>query len=187
MSNSLIQGKNPITGYPLDLEADTTHNSLVVIDPDHHRIHKGDMFYISGVISALGAGATSYFHGLTDSNIVHFRAASIQADGAPINIVLYEGATVSANGTPLTVYNRKRSSTNTPTMQTFSGPTVTTPGTAIDSGAILVAGPSKQSGVADLFAAEWVLDLSTTSYLIAITNNDVGVVDVYYSFLWYEV
>lgn len=186
MSNSLTQGKNPVTGFPLDIEADITHKGLVMTDPDHHLIHKGQMFYLSGSIAALGAGATTYFHGLTDTLTVHFRAASIQSDGAPININFYEGATVSANGTPLTVYNRKRSSTTAPTMLTFGGPTVTDVGTLIDSGAILLSGPSKQSGIADLFAAEWVLDLPTTSYLIGITNNTVGAVDVYYSFLWYE-
>ena len=187
MSNVLLTAKNSADRTEvLEARIDPTSNGLVVIGTEHNIVHAGKMFSLSGVVTPLAAGATAYFHGLTDSKTVHFRAASIQANGAPINISFYEGATVSANGTEIFGKNRKRSSVNTPTLRTFLGPTVTTPGTVIEQGFIPVTGGSKQSGLADLFGTEWVLDLNTTSYLIAITNNDTQPCTIGYNFLWYE-
>ena len=156
------------------------------IDWEHELVHEGKMFSISGVLTALGAGATGYFHGLTDSEIVHFRQAAIGVTGAPVDITFYEDATVSANGSAITSRNRNRNSSNTATLQSFIGPTITDLGTAIEVGQIPVAGPSKQSGEASLFGTEWVLK-NSTSYLIEITNNDSQAIDVGYNFLWYEL
>jgi len=189
MANALIQGKHPTTGFPLDIQGSPSHNGIVVTEGDHHLIHAGRMFYAHGKISALAAAASFNFHGLTSTGAVHFRAASIEATGVPIAVSLYEAADVTANGTPLTAYNRRRSSTNTPTLSTFTTPTIGGGGlgTEIDSGAILVVAPSSKGGAASLFAEEWVLDKANTSYIISVTNNDSNPVDIYFKFIWYEV
>ena len=186
MANVLIQAKQSSDRTKVrELLYDPSADGLVIIEADHHKVHAGEMYSLSGSFQ-LTAGSTLYFHGLTDGTTAHFRSASIQATGAPISVTFYEDATVSANGTPVTPFNRNRNSANTPTMLTFSGPTVTDPGTLLESGLIPVAGGGKQSGIASLFGTEWVL-ASATSYLIGVTNNDTNTVTIGYNFLWYEV
>lgn len=186
MSNVLLTAKNINDRTEvLEVRADPESSVLVFIDFEHSKVHSGLLFSLSGVISSLAAGSTTYFHGLTDSRVVHFREGNVSATGAPIDIAFYEGATVSANGTELTALNRNRKSSNTPTLQTFSGPTVTDVGTLLEAGVITVSGPGKQSGNASLFGTEWILK-NATSYLIEITNNDNSAVDIYYNFFWYE-
>jgi hypothetical protein len=169
---------NPVTDehYPLAISRDWTHQL----------IHEGRVFQLSGRITGLGAGATAYLHGLTDSSVVHFRAASLVADGAPIDVVFYGASTVSANGTEIFGKNKERSTSDTHTLRVFTGPTVTDVGTALEYGFLPQVGSGKSGGNAELFQSEWILD-SGTSYLIAVTNNDSVSIDINYNFLWYEV
>lgn len=189
MANSLITAKSAADRTEvLECRISPAGNALIVVETDHALIHAGKMHSVSGVISSLAAGATVYFHGLTDIETVHFRAGEITVTGAPVNLSFYEGSDITANGTPVTAYNRNRGSSITPTLQVFSGPTIGGGGlgTELETGIIPVAGAGKQAGFASLFETEWVL-ASATSYVISITNNDSVAVDVNYNFLWYEV
>jgi len=183
MPNFQIQGKNATTGYPHEVEADTTHHGLVITDALHHMIHKGQIFQLSGQFT-LAAAATTYFMGVTDTLTVHFQAGEIVSTGSPMTITFYEGATTSANGTQVFGLNKNRNSAGTPTLLTYSGPTVTDPGTELEWG-LLSPGSGNAGGQASLFETEWVL-VGSTKYLISITNNDAQTATVNYNFLWYE-
>ena len=164
--------------------------SVTSIEWEHELIHEGKLFQLSGRITALGAGATTYLHGLTDGGQVHFRAAEIITDGVPVDVVLYEDSDITANGTELFGKNKNRNFSDTHTFRIFAGPTIGVAGlgTELEWGFIPVAGPGQTGGTAGLFATEWVLD-DASNYVIGITNNDLQAIDISYSynFLWYEV
>lgn len=167
-----------------DLSTDTHKPEIVVIDRLHQLVHEGRIFQLSGEFTLAAAG-TAYFLGITDSSIVHFTAGEITSTGTPINIIFYEDATVSANGTQVFGLNKNRNSVATPTLLTYSGPTVTGVGTPMEYGMVTTA-PGNAGGDASLFSSEFILD-NASNYLISITNNDSQTATIDYNFLWYEV
>lgn len=191
MANSLITAKSAADRTQvLECKISPAGGGLITLDTEHSLIHAGEMYQLSGQIPSIAAGATAYLHGLTPATgQVHFRAASVVVDGAPVDIAFYEDADITANGSGLTAYNKNRQSTNTPDLQVFSGPTIGGggAGTTLETGFIPTIGPgSNHGGLSDLFASEWILDQST-SYLVSITNNNGAAIKVNYNFLWYEV
>lgn len=171
-----------VTHY--DSVTDTHKPELVNIERIHQLVHEGRLFQLSGEFTLAAAG-TAYFLGITDSKTVHFTNGAITSTGTPLNIIFYEDATVSANGTQVFGLNKNRNSATTPTLLTYSGPTVTGVGTPIEYGMVTTA-PGNAGGDASLFASEWVLD-NASNYLISITNNDAQTATIDYNFLWYEV
>ena len=162
---------------------DSAHKGLVVVDEVHYQVHEGEVYSMSGKAS-LDSGATAYFLGVTNSKIVHFKNGEVTTSDGPCDVYFYEDAAVSAVGSPVAATNRNRLSDNTPTLLTYSGPTVTDVGTQLEYG--LVKPTQGKSGAdASLFGIEWVLK-SSSNYLIAITNNAAGTIDVGYNFFWYE-
>ena len=187
MGNTVIQGKSTADRtIPIEIKVDPTSGGIITTTDIHARVHGGLLFSLSGIITGITSGSTSYFHGLTDGRAVHFWAGVVSVGNTPCSINFYEGATLSDNGTPLTARNRKRSSTLTPTLQTFSAPTVTDTGTLLESALIPSTSPGQGGGDAQLFATEWVLDVHNTSYLIGLTNNSGQTISASYNFLWYE-
>ena len=157
---------------------------VVSITREHQLVHEGRVYSLSGKIAAVGAGATVYFLGLTSTDTVHFRAGAVSSTGSPIDVFMYEDSTYSATGAAVPGLNRNRISSNTPTFLTYAGPTITGLGTALEYGLIPTAGP-KGGGISSLFGSEWILKNSST-YSIALSNNDAQPADIGYNFMWYE-
>lgn len=90
--------------------------------------------------------------------------------GGDATLETFEAPTTSADGTPVTVINRNRTRTDiTPLALAFDGPTITDPGTLLDT--LVLAGGSggnSQGGDA-VFETEWIF-APNTDYLFRLTN-----------------
>ena len=164
---------------------DQFSGAVGTIEQEHLQIHKGNGYQLSGEIAALGTTDSAYF--LIDPvSPIHWRDYRIFADDAPLDIELFENPTTTVNGTALTPLNRNRLSSNTATAAVYSGPTVTDDGDRLYISRIVGTGTgANTTGEVEGLPVEWIIDGGNT-YLLKITNNSGGNVDLIYQFFWYE-
>ena len=154
----------------IPLPQDTVVTPAVVsIDIEHSRIHSGKAFLLNGQYTLANATTAYVLLDNPAASYPHLRQWGITTTAAPVDVFLYEGATVTANGTTKTGLNLNRNSATTPTLATYTGPTVTVDGTLLE---YVVAPGAKQSGGEGLdpVPTEWILKPST-KYVFKITNN----------------
>lgn len=157
-----------------------------VLDELSNAVHNGIAFSISAS-GTLAAGATDILLGRTGSQEVHFSNFSVNMSKGFFTIALYEAPTITSDGTPIASFNRKRSSSNTATMSTFAGTTVSNNGTLLEPVEIYDTGgqgSNTQFGVGVL-SADWVL-APNTDYIIVLTNSDASATDYSGHFIWAE-
>lgn len=178
-----VEGRSVIDDSVVEIKADPFSGSLSFMESEHVRIHAGDGFGLSGLITGLASAATFYLY-INPSIATHWRDYSLKADGGPVQIELFENPTVTADGSLLTSYNRNRFSTHTASVDIYSGPTVTLDGTRIYIDALYTTGA--KGGETEGVPLEWILN-SARTYLLKITNNDANATDMVYQFFWYEL
>lgn len=156
-----------------------------IISADHMRVHLGHGFQVAGTVSNLASAGVAYFL-VSPTATLHWRFYRIFADGAPVEIEFYENATVSANGSALPAYNRNRNSAITSATSIYSGPTVTGAGTKLFTSRVVGSGVgANATGEVEGIEVEWILN-PAYKYLLKITNNSGGNVNLVYQFFWYE-
>lgn len=160
--------------------------SLRTIEQEHATIHDGNGYQLSGEIAALANAASAYFL-IDPSAPIHWRDYRLFSDDAPIDIEFFENPTTTDNGTTLTPLNRNRLSANTSTAAVYSGPTVTADGSRLYISRIVGTGTgANKTGEVEGLPVEWIIDGGNT-YLLKVTNNSGGPVDLIYQFFWYEL
>lgn len=166
---------------------DTYSKALKTIETEHFRIHAGQGFALSGTITGLAAGASTYLH-VDPLTPIHFRYYKFAANGGPFDVGLYENPVVNVQGTAeLTPRNRNRLSSTVSATKIYTGTTFSSDGTRLDLDRAISTGTgahaaSEIEGV----AVEWILDGGNT-YALKITNNDNGAINLVYRFFWYEL
>jgi hypothetical protein len=168
--------------------------ALTVIQEQHRIVHDGFMFITTGKQTGLANAATvDFLLKVPAFTFPHVQQMSLTFGRGDIDVVAYEGTTVSADGSALTIQNVNRNSSNTPNLELYASPTVTTPGTEIfrlwspPTGTGTGQSANGISGVGQ--GSEWVLQGNGggTNYLVSITNNSGVSIDWSYEFTWYEL
>lgn len=169
---------------------DAYGSGTVVIDSVHENIHKGFVYHASNKFTTVANGASAELLLVVPAlTFPHFHRFKCNTGAGNIDVYFFEGTTVSANGTQLTAGNINRNSSNTPDMDVYHTPTITGDGTQVAHhwSPPTGAGIGNTIGVTDITnGEEWLLKPST-NYLIRITNNSGGSIDIWTEFLWYEL
>ncbi len=149
------------------------------IDAFHHKIHEGKAFFYNDSIT-LGAAGTQQYMLTTPSagDYVHL-AFSVIGSGST-SIQLFESGDRTGT-TPQTVFNRKRTSTNTADSVVHKG---TSGGTTNGTSLFAATAGGKFSAGAVNRAHELTL-IPDTKYLFLVTSNDAGN-DIIFDIDWYE-
>lgn len=164
---------------------DKISESTIFIDTIHQHIHKGDAYICSSRVS-LGSGAVLNALLVVPSGYtVHLRHVT-STTGGPILIDMYEETTVSANGSAGNWRNANRNFPDTPNMEIYSGPTITSDGTLIfqqmvpGTGGFFGGGATLEIGIIEIVLKP------NTNYLLRFTNNSTGTETVNNTCFWYE-
>lgn len=165
--------------------------AVTVIQEQHRLIHDGYYYQTSGKETALAnAGVVDFLLTVPAGTFPHIQTMKLNFGRGGIDFVAYEGTTVSGNGSAITTQNVNRNSSNTPSLELYSGPTVTDVGTPIFTLWVppTATGTGQSAdGVAGIGqGSEWMLAPST-NYLVRITNNSGSTIDWSYEFSWYEI
>ena len=187
--------------YPQFMSVDDNGNEISkdnpfsTIEMEHGQIHKGQAFSVSGKVTGIASGASLLMLARTGATkAVHWRAAGVTVKDGPIDINFYEAPDISADGSPVVIRNKKRSSTNISELLVFSGPTIGVGGNGdhLEYGYIPDAsgggggGGRSAGGAIERIGGEWIL-AAETDYLVSITNNSGSLLDLGYTFFWYEL
>lgn len=166
-----------------DVEAvgDAVTNAIVTLEYDHHEVHEGDSYVVSGTATLDSGGVLNVLIVTPNTTKWAHLLPIVVVNGGAATIAIYEDATVSAVGSAAEEINRNRNSANTAGVVVTTGPTVTGTGTQIFTFTI---GDGQQTGGEVRGTYEWVLKQNTI-YLLRITSLANGNV-VNYLLDWYE-
>ena len=161
------------------LSTDARTATLVTIEIEHHYIHMGRAWSISGTATRAAGELVDYiFTTPNTQNLCHFRyTVTAEAEGT---IGIYEAPTFS-DGTPATALNRQREVNTASGLTIVSAPTVTGVGTLLE---VAPFGAGRDAGDnSSLF--EWVF-AADESYLVRITSDAAGN-EIFWEWFWYEL
>lgn len=164
---------------------DEVTRAIVTIANEHHEIHEGDYYYVKGF-----ADGTQTFLWVTPNTAEWAHAQwSLSAEGE-FEFCMYEGVVTSNDGAPITIFNANRNSTNTATVQGFTGPTLNAGvlGDGLDGGIMVwcsKVGTGRQSTVGRSTGYEFI-GRQNTKYWFQITQIAAGALWVDWDFNWYE-
>ena len=164
---------------------DASTNSLQTIDYEHHEIHSGSHYYVSG-FSTLAEDATIVV-GITTPDTTQWTHLTFVVHGtSQTEIIIAEDTAITGGGASVP-FNSNRNSGNTSNLTAVIAPTISTPGTTIFSQSAGVAGttPAKADlGGMSRNSSEIILARDTT-YTMEITSRDDDNI-VSFHVTWYE-
>lgn len=164
---------------------DTMTGAVTTIEYEHHEIHEGNHYYVSGFeTEATGANIT---FGLTAPDSPILCHVTIDVFGtSQTEIYLYEGS-VFVGGAAVTPANNNRNSTTTSTLVIAKDPAVITYGTLIYSQSSGLAGttPAKSDLNALHDRNREIILKRNTKYTVVIVSRDDGNI-ISYAGEWYE-
>ena len=185
-----------ITKSPMDITLgddvyDSNAHAITVIDEPHKMIHEGFMYKAWHKFSAVADAASVYVHIKVPAAVFpHFHDFTVAVGAGDVDISVFEGPTTSADGTALTERSLNRNGTvDASDVDLYHTPTVSADGTEIRSTWI----PPTAAGVGNsdsgaLEDADYEMLLKpSTNYLVKITNNSGGSIDIHCKTYWYEI
>ena len=163
--------------YYLDVDPQT--HSLIVTTNEHHHIHEGYAWSITGTATLNAGGVFRYLFVTVNSDyLVHLRyKVSGEAEGT---FEIYEAPTYSNAGTSVTPVNRNRDNPTLARTTITHTPTTSNQGTQIYYSSF---GAGRNSGT-EAANEEWIL-ARNKAYLIVITSDAAGN-EMDWELFWYE-
>ena len=180
------------------VEIDQLVKSIPTTSTFHHLGHEGKVFIYSGRHNAIAdAASLDLMIRLPAGNAnrqAHLRFNTFgkaNTGTLDVDVLLYEGITVSADGIPKDIVSTNDAVVKTTGVLIFEGPTIDSEpadlGTFKARGAML--GEKKSTGNQDMAVPEWVQapnGASARDYLLRITNNSGGTVDIIHNVFFYD-
>lgn len=166
---------------------DSISHAITTNLEEERMVHDGFLFYASYREDGVGSGLTSealFIPGADKST--HVKRLKISASLGPVSVDFFEAPTVTANGVVQTIVSANRANVIIPDSQLFANPTITSDGDNI--GGLYVPGGSIFEGVVgSTDTIEELIVAPNTPYLIRLTNETGGAINVGASIVWYEV
>jgi hypothetical protein len=176
------------------VELDSLVNSVPVTDTFHHLGHEGKVFIHSDRHNAIADAANlDYLIRIPAGNAdrqVHLRFNFIgkaNTGTLDVDVILYKGTTVSAYGTTESIVSTNSANVKTTGVLIYQGPTITGVGTFQSQ--TMMVGEKKSASSREQSVPEWILapnGASERNYLIRLTNNSGGTVDVVNALFFYD-
>lgn len=176
MSN-LVKANNDrdgLTEYPISIHS------------EHHELHEGNHFYVSGFETVASAANVDFTVQTPDSNVHGHLLFAIEGT-SQTEFRIYEGSSDDNDGTTTTPINNNRNSTNASIMTVQKNPNNVVLGTLIFSQSKGLAGttPQRSDNEGVVERHNEIILKKNTKYLFRITSRDDGNI-VSYVGEWYE-
>lgn len=169
---------------------DRYSSAKVAIAEEHWVVHAGIAFTADWKFTSVLTGTSVDILLVPNAgNYPHVHRFDLAAGRGDVDVLVYENPTVSDNGTEITPGNMNRNSTNTPVMDIFYTPTVSTVGDLMTRLWVppSATGQGQQVGVfLSTEGSEWILHPDRT-YLVRVTNNSGATISIWEQFMFYEL
>ena len=157
--------------------------AVVTIYEEHHLIHRGVMFHLSGKI-ILPANGTIWLSGTTVASI-HWTGGIFNANEGGFEVEFREGI-VATGGTAATIQNRNRRSSNATSFAVTQGATVSDEGLLLTTfGFTPAATQQTRLAVSGSDNREWIL-AEAESYGLKFSNLENREKTIYVDFDFYQ-
>ena len=157
--------------------------AVVTIDEEHHLIHRGAMFHLSGKI-ILPASGTVWLTGTTVGSI-HWTGGIFNANEGGFEVEFRRGV-VATGGTAATIHNRNDRSSNVTSFAVMQGATVSNEGVLRTTfGFNPAASPQTRIAVSGSDKREWIL-AENLGYGLKFFNLEAREKTIYVDFDFYE-
>ncbi|MCK5132694.1 MAG: hypothetical protein KAR40_11150 [Candidatus Sabulitectum sp.] len=176
------------------LELDPLVKSIPVTETFHHLGHEGKLFIHSDRHNGIAnADSDDYLIRIPAGNAnrqVHMRFNFIGkaiTGTLDVDIILYKDATISADGDVETIVSTNDAVVKTTGVLIFHMPTIINLGTFKSQ--TMMAGTKKSASSKEQIVPEWILapdGVNERNYIIRITNNSGGDIDVVNSIFFYD-
>lgn len=176
------------------LQLDPLVKSVPVTETFHHLGHEGKLFIHSDRHNGIANGASDdYLIRLPAGNAnrqahLRFNFLGKAITGTlDVDIILYKDSTVSADGNPEPVVTTNDANVKTTGVLIFHMPTITNIGTF--KAQTMMAGDKKSASSKEQSVPEWILapdGVNERNYIIRITNNSGGDVDIVNAIFFYD-
>lgn len=170
---------------------DEISDAITVISEPHKLIHDGFVYKAWHKFTAVAdAGNADMLLSVPADIFPHLHDVRVVVGAGDCDVRVYEGTTTSSDGTAVTPRSLNRNGTvDTPDLDVFHTPTVTGVGTEIRNAWVpptaTGVGQSNSGAVEDP-DYEIVLKPST-KYLLRVTNNSGGAIDIHTQIYFYEI
>lgn len=166
------------------MEVDSSQ-AQVVLDSDHHKIHKGLMFTFGDIVS-IPSETSKFYRLITGSKAVHLRPARIVTSADKMTYSAYANTNYSG-GSAVTILNRNACSLNVALSKAYKDPTGSTKGTRF-AGAYIPgsAGVGGTRSGSETGEADELILLPLTAYLAEFYNGSSSVNIVSFTYNFYE-
>ena len=161
------------------LSIDDVTNAINVMQYEHHEIHEGKSYVVSGTVTLASGEYRNLLISTNSTSNAHL--IGLVRASAEASILWYENPTLSANGTAVTPVNRNRSSANAANTAFYTSPSWTNTGTLLYTAGV---GAGAKYGGEENHDAEWILDTSQ-DYLLRVLSAANGN-NVSFALSWYE-
>ena len=159
---------------------DASTEAQMVINYEHHEIHAGSHYFITGNQSFSNGQVVDFT--MTTPNTTKWCHLLFTIDGTyAVSAEIKEAATVDTPGTAVTPRNSNRNYTDSSTMTVRVGDTFTDEGTSISD---RYSGQNKVSGTVTR-SSELILKQNTV-YIFRITNESTSANIISWDAIWYE-
>ena len=170
---------------------DAHSRSIRTIDAGHAMVHLGFVYKAWHKFTGVADAASVYLHVKNPADLYpHLHDFTVTAGRGDVDVQVFETPTTSADGTLLQERSLNRNGTiDTSGLDVYHTPTVSSDGTEIRNTWIppTAAGVGhSDSGAVEDADLEMILKPST-NYLIKITNNSGGSIDIHAKLYWYEL
>lgn len=200
-----VDGKLSVSEFPIPktiitdenkvlLELDPLVKSIPVTETFHHLGHEGKLFIHSDRHNGLVNGANlDYLIRIPAGNAdrqAHMRFNFIGkaiTGTLDVDIILYKDSIVSADGSVEPIVSTNDAIVKSTGVTIFEGPTITDIGTF--KAQTMMSGEKKGASSKEQVVPEWVLapdGVNERNYIIRITNNSGGDVDIVNSIFFYD-
>ena len=166
------------------VEVDETTETLIKIDSEHHEIHEGDHYFITG-FQNIDTDAEIVFGVKTSDSESSGHITTLINGTSEIEVYIYEDA-VFTGGTPVIPINNNRNSLKTSGSLIVIAPTVTDVGTLLSSQSSGKAGVNPKSSVGGITSRQNEIILKRDTYYIfkTISKDDDNIIS--FRADWYE-
>jgi len=176
---------NSLAITPATDNYDEITRAIKSIDYEHHEIHDGSHYFVSGFETVANDGDIIF--SITTPNTAKWIHLIFEIEGtSQTEFSIYETASVSS-GTPITPNNNNRNSANTSDVTMLYNPTVDTAGTVIFAQSKGKAGtnPLKADTEGLVNRSREIILKQNTTYVFEIISRDDGNI-ISYAGEWYE-
>lgn len=180
-SNSQLR-ITPFSSDGTEYNTDPNTADLVVIDQDHHEIHEGDHYFVSGY-DILANAAVLDLVIITPAGPSEMHYTADITSSAEVVAYLYEDITESGDGDAVVVHNNNRNSLNVAGVTITKDPTVTDLGTVLRTHSGGSTGPFAQ-GTSARSSKELIFKPSTKYLIRVVSGAGDNIVD--WEIVWYE-